>query len=230
MGTDIELFDATRLVDIASFHHPIGMLPATLTGLGRIFLGVAQLRAQNKIFELEAQQLQNDWAYKQSLVAAQKDLGIKEIERRRLELVYAHADAKRKDILRALEITAASAESERHHQEQLLLIEDSYQLAMLILRQREFETRSEVLLRRQAIAAATLPAADIGGALMYMTQNLGQLSTNQVGHEANLLTIRHLSSDLAGLGSSAFAAVSKMLDASRESTEKAFMGLYEIRA
>ena len=227
---EIEVFDGARLVDIAACHHPVSLLPRTLTGLGKVFLGVAQLRAQNKIFELEAKLLQNDREYKTALLSAQRDLGIATLKHRREELAVAQADAQRQDLLRALKVQAKNAELERRHQQKLLLIEDSYQLAVIVLRQRERETRRLVASNRQALAISAAATSGVREALSAATLLMAKPGQGAVQQQWNQATVVALASDLKDLGTSATLALGKLLDASSRSTETAFRGLFEVRA
>lgn len=227
---EIEVFDGARLVDIAACHHPVSLLPRTLTGLGKVFLGVAQLRAQNKIFELEAKLLQNDREYKTALLAAQRDLGIATLKHRREELAAAQADAQRQDLLRALKMQAKNADLERRHQQKLLLIEDSYQLAVIVLRQRERETRRLVASNRQALAISAAATSGVREALSAATSLMTKPGQGAVQQQWTQATVMALASDLRDLGTSATLALGNLLDASSRSTETAFRGLFEVRA
>lgn len=228
--SDIEVFDGARLVEIATCHHPINGLPRTLTGLGKIFLGVAQLRAQNKLFELEAIQLQHDRAYKEALVAAQKELGLAALQHRREELAASRAAAERADVLGALRIQAKNAELERRHQRKLLLIEDSYRIAHIILVQREHEIRTSVAQSRAALAATAEATRGVREALNAATSMMVRPNQSLVQEQASQLVVRELSSDLRDLGTSATTALGRLLDASSRATEVAFRGIYEVRA
>jgi len=230
MTNEIEIFDGARLVDIATCHHPLSLLPRTMTGLGKVFLGVAQLRAQNKLFELEAKQLQNDRDYKIALVAAQRDLGMATLRHRGEELAAAQAAAQRQDLLRALMIQAKNADLERRHQQKLLLIEDSYQLAVILLRQREREMRGLVQSNRQALAVSITATAGVREALGAATSLMTRPGQSAVQQEWSQTTVIQLASDLKDLGVSASVALGRLLDASSRSAEIAFQGLFEVRA
>ena len=228
--SDIEVFDGARLVEIATCHHPISALPRTLTGLGKIFLGVAQLRAQNKLFELEAIQLQHDRAYKEALVGAQKELGLAALRHRREEMAAARASAERSDVLNALQIQAKNADLERRHQRKLLLIEDSYRLARVILVQREREVLSSVASSRMALAVTAEATRGVREALSAATTLMTRHSQSFVQEQSSQLTVRELSSDLRDLGTSATVSLGQLLDASSRATEIAFRGIYEVRS
>lgn len=227
---EIEAFDSTRLVDIAIMHHPIDALPRTLTGLGKVFLGVAQLRAQNKLFELEVQLLQHDRDYKLALVAAQRELGMAAITRQREELAAARQEAERRDVMKALRIQARNADQEHRHQQKILLIEDSYRLAHLILKQREQESREAMVSHRQALAVTAEATKGVRDALRVASLMMARPHQSLVQEQSTQLIVRALSSDLRELGTSATVALSRMLDASSRSTELAFRGLYGVRA
>lgn len=228
--SDIEAFDGTRLVEIATCHHPISALPRTLTGLGRLFLGVAQLRAQNKLFELEAIQLQQDRVYKESLVRAQKELGLAALQIKRDQMIAARAAAEREDVLRALRIQAKNADLERQHQRKLLLIEDSYRLARVVLVQREREIRHSVADSRLALANIAEATRGVREALGAATTLMIRPNQSLVQEQSSQLTVRELSSELRGLGTSATVALGQILDASSRATEIAFRGIYEVRS
>jgi hypothetical protein len=226
----IEVFDGSRLVEIATCHHPISALPRTLTGLGKVFLGVAQLRAQNKLFELEAIQLQHDRAYKEALVAAQKELGLATLENQRLAMAADRAAAERSDVLAALRIQVKNADLERRHQRKLLLIEDSYRLARVILMEREREVRHSLANSRVALAVTAEATRGVREALNAATSFMIRPNQTLVQEQSSQLTVRELSSDLRDLGTSATVTLGKLLDASAQATEIAFRGIYELRS
>lgn len=227
--SELEVFDGTRLIEVAACHHPISALPRTLTGLGRFFLGVAQLRAQSKLFELEAQQMAHDRAYRTAFVAAQRDLGLATIENRRAELKSKFESDVRADALRALEIRAKDAQLEREHQQRLLLIEDSYRLSRLVIRQREREVRTRLVESQQALAVSTAATRGVQEALQVATTMMVRPKQSLVQEQWTQGTVTQLASHLTELGTSATRMVGLLIESSSRSADIAFRGLYEVR-
>lgn len=226
--SEIQVFDPDRLLDIATCHHPIQLLPKTLTGLGRVFLGVAQLRAQNKIFALEAEQLTNDRQYKIALIQAGKERELANISVRKNEIALKYQRAQEKDIITALKLKSQNAMHELRHRERLQLIEDSFQLALFIMQKHELASRQAVRGHRQALSVAASATRGVKEALSAATAYATTTGHSTLQTQFGFQTVIALSSDLTHMGTAATTTLNSMLDAASRSSEMAFQHIKEL--